>query len=155
MQSNKESNQKLIERFPFLMPRNRWTGAVPEDYDYSYTELDSMPNGWRKAFGKQMCEDIREELIRAEYLDQYRITQIKEKYGTLCWYDFGCTERMLRDIIPKYEHLSARTCIRCGILQQRFLLAGSVPTVILVLAKSVMPRDLLPLRNGSIETAAK
>ncbi len=43
MQSNKESNQKLIERFPFLMPRNRWTGEVPEDYDYSYTELDSMP----------------------------------------------------------------------------------------------------------------
>ena len=105
---------KLIERFPFLIPRNRWTGKVPEDYDYSYTELDSMPDGWRKAFGEQMCEDIREELVRAEYLDQYRITQIKEKYGTLCWYDFGCTERMLRDIIPKYEHLSARTCIRCG-----------------------------------------
>lgn len=48
MQSNKESNQKLIERFPFLIPRNRWTGKVPEDYDYSYTELDSMPDGWRK-----------------------------------------------------------------------------------------------------------
>ena len=78
MQSNKESNQKLIERFPFLIPRNRWTGKIPEDYD------------------------------------QYRITQIKEKYGTRCWYDFGCTERMLRDIIPKYERLSARTCIRCG-----------------------------------------
>ena len=31
----------------------------------------------------------RQELVRAEYLDQYRITQIKEKYGTLCWYDFG------------------------------------------------------------------
>ena len=102
MQSNKESNQKLIERFPFLIPRNRWTGKVPEDYDYSYTELDSMP------------DDIREELVHAEYLNQYRISQIKEKYGTLCWYDFGCTERMLRDIIPKYEHLSARTCIRCG-----------------------------------------
>mgnify|MGYP001260663766 CR=1 FL=1 len=95
MQSNKESNQKLIERFPFLMPRNRWAGEVPEDYDYSYTELDSMPDGWRKAFGEQMCEDVREELVRAEYLDQYRISQIKEKYGTLCWYDFGCTERML------------------------------------------------------------
>lgn len=73
-----------------------------------------MPDGWRKAFGEQMCEDIREELVHAEYLDQYRTSQIKEKYGTLCWYDFGCTERMLRDIIPKYEHLSARTCIRCG-----------------------------------------
>ena len=42
-----------------------------------------------------------------------------------------------------------------GTPQQRFLLAGSVPTVTLVLAKSVMPRDLLPLRNGSIETATK
>ncbi len=151
MQSNKESNQKLIERFPFLIPRNRWTGKIPEDYDYSYTELDSMPDGWRKAFGEQMCEDIREELVRAEYLDQYRITQIKEKYGTLCWYDFGCTERMLRDIIPKYERLSARTCIRCRTLQQRLLLAGSVHTVTLVLAKSVMPRDLFLLRNGSVE----
>jgi len=115
MQSNKESNQKLIERFPFLIPRNRWTGKVPEDYDYSYTELDSMPDGWRKAFGEQMCEDIRDELVHAEYLNQYRISQIKEKYGTLCWYDFGCTERMLRDIIPKYERLSARICIRCGV----------------------------------------
>lgn len=75
MQSNKESNQKLIERFPFLIPRNRWTGKIPEDYDYSYTELDSMPDGWRKTFGEQMCEDIREELVRAEYLDQYRINE--------------------------------------------------------------------------------
>lgn len=39
MQSNKESNQKLIERFPFLMPRNRWTGKVPEDYDYEVYAL--------------------------------------------------------------------------------------------------------------------
>ena len=38
-----------------------------------------------------------------------------------------------------------------GTLQQRFLLAGSVPTVTLVLAKSVMPRDLFLLRNGSVE----
>ena len=114
MQSNQEANRKLIERFPFLLPRNRWTDKVPEDFDYSYTELDSMPDGWRTAFGEQMCEEIREELVRANYLYQYRITQIKEKYGSLRWYDFGCTERMLREIIPKYDHLSARTCIRCG-----------------------------------------
>lgn len=42
-----------------------------------------------------------------------------------------------------------------GTLQQRFLLAGSVPTVTLALEKSVMPRDLFPLGNGLIETAAK
>ena len=89
MQRNKEENKRLIERFPFLMPHNRWTDEEPEDFDYSYTELDAMPDGWRKAFGEQMCEEIREELVRVDYLQKYRITQIKEKYETLRWYDFG------------------------------------------------------------------
>lgn len=110
---NKEKNKELVERYPFLMPHNRWTDKIPEDYDYSYTELDTMPDGWRKAFGERMCEEIREELESTDDLHRYRITQIKEKYGTLRWYDFGCTERMLHEIIPKYEHLSARTCVRC------------------------------------------
>ena len=151
MQSNKESNQKLIERFPFLIPRNRWTGKVPEDYDYSYTELDSMPDGWRKAFGEQMCEDIREELAHAEYLDQYRISQIKVKYGMTLAVQSGCFVTSSPNMSTYRRELASDV----GTLQQRFLLAGSVPTVTLVLEKSVMPRDLLPLRNGSIEAAAK
>ena len=57
---NIQENKELIKRYPFLLPRNRWTGEVAEDYDYHYTELDGMPDGWRIAFGKQMCEEIRE-----------------------------------------------------------------------------------------------
>ncbi len=114
METAKEQNKKLIERYPFLTPRNRWTGKIPEDYDYSYTELDAMPDGWRIAFGEQMCEEIREELLKAGCLEKYRITQIKEKYGSLRWYDFGCTDKMIQQIIPKYEKLSAYTCICCG-----------------------------------------
>ena len=151
MQSNKESNQKLIERFPFLIPRNRWTGKIPEDYDYSYTELDSMPDGWRKAFGEQMCEDIREELVRAEYLDQYRITQIKENMersvGMTLAVQSGCFVTSSPNMSAYLRELASDV----GTLQQRLLLAGSVPTVTLVLAKSVMPRDLFLLRNGSVE----
>ena len=101
-----QKNKALIERYPFLLPRNRWTGEVSKDYDYHYTEFDAMPEGWRIAFGEQMCEEIREELIRADYLDKYRISQIKEKYGSLCWYDFGATEKIHREIIPKYSKLS-------------------------------------------------
>ena len=112
--TTQDKNRKLIERFPFLLPHNRWTDEVPEDYDYSYTELDAMPHGWRIAFGEELCEEIREELIQADYLDKYRIAEIKEKYGALCWYDFGCTEKMDREIIPKYAEKSATTCIRCG-----------------------------------------
>lgn len=109
-----EENRNLVERFPFLLPRNRWTDEVPEDYDYSYTELDAMPEGWRRAFGVQLCEEIKAELVIAGYLNEYRIAQIKEKYGSLCWYDFGATEKILSEIVPKYERLSQRTCIKCG-----------------------------------------
>lgn len=109
-----EENRNLVERFPFLLPRNRWTGEVSEDYDYSYTELDAMPEGWRKAFGEQLCEELKAELVKAGCLNEYRIAQIKEKYGSLCWYDFGATEKILSEIVPKYERLSQRTCIKCG-----------------------------------------
>lgn len=61
-----------------------------------------------------MCEEIREELVRVDYLEKYRIAQIKEKYGYLRWYDFGGTEKMNREIIPKYTGRSKRTCIMCG-----------------------------------------
>lgn len=106
-------NKKLIERYPLLLPHNRWTGRVSEDYDYSYTELDGMLSGWRKAFGEQMCEEIREALIKADYLDEYRITQIKEKWGSLHWYS-GAAPQEVHDIVSKYEGTSQRICVNCG-----------------------------------------
>jgi hypothetical protein len=36
-----------------------------------------------------MCEELKQELIKFNYLDNYEITQIKEKYGSLRWYDNG------------------------------------------------------------------
>lgn len=39
------ANKKLIKEYPFLLPRNRWTGEVCSDYNYEYTELDAMPEG--------------------------------------------------------------------------------------------------------------
>ena len=40
-----KENKKLVKEFPFLLPRNVWTGEIISDYDYSFTELDSMPDG--------------------------------------------------------------------------------------------------------------
>ena len=82
----------------------------------TYTELDAMPSGWRKAFGIQMCKEIKHALLKAggkKALYKYRITQIKEKYGELCWYD-GFSYVDVQKIIQKYEYISARTCIECG-----------------------------------------
>lgn len=128
----RERNRELCEKYPFLIPTNRfsgkriteaenggyWPGApgeVPE-YDYEYTELDDMPEGWRNAFGEQLCEELKQALLDdggEEALNAYRIVQIKEKYGSLRWYDFGNTKKGY-EVIGKYAKLSRETCVGCG-----------------------------------------
>ncbi len=106
-------NKELVRKYPFLLPINLWTNDALDDYDYSFTELDAMPDGWRKAFGEQMCEEIAEVLRRENYLNEYRILQIKEKWGFLHWYDNGAPDGVNK-VISKYEKISERTCIKCG-----------------------------------------
>jgi len=112
-----DHNRWLCLMFPWLVPHNRWTDEEIEDFDYSWTELDAMPDGWRKAFGEQMCEEIQKLLKEADWVYKYRILQIKEKFGYLHWYDSSVPESIkerLNQIIRKYEDLSARTCFICG-----------------------------------------
>ena len=110
-----EKNKELIEKYPWLLPRNRWTGEVIKDYDYSFTELDDMPDGWRIAFGEQFCADIQHELdkLKPETAADFRIIQTKEKFGQLRFYTNWVTES-LDEVIRRYENLSERTCIKCG-----------------------------------------
>lgn len=158
----------LSLRFPFLYPRNRWTGLkynnwriiekmkrlwvestevgnsengyktiVTNRWKYfrhnvlkfwhdkvlqvlfwipDYNELDAMDSGWRHAFGIQMCKEIKEALLKAggrKLLRSYRVTQIKEKFGSNQWYDNGAPEDVHK-IVTKYEYISFRTCIDCG-----------------------------------------
>lgn len=121
-------NKKLCKRYPFLIPHNRWTDKViwkyrhDKDihtsisiYPYCFTELDNMEPGWRKAFGIQMCEEIRRDLIKHNFLNKYRIVEIKEKYGELRWYDGGIPiGSKVWDIIEKYSDISTHTCYICG-----------------------------------------
>lgn len=112
-----KANKKLVKEFPFLLPKNRYNNHVPHDYDYTYTELDAMPDEWRKVFGIEMCERIKKCLIKADYLNKYRISQIKEKYGTLCWYDMGVPVSISEEyynIINYYEDKSMLVCLDCG-----------------------------------------
>ena len=81
----------------------------------SYTELDAMEPGWRKVFGIQICKEIKKELKKHKFLYKYRISQIKEKWGYLHWYDNGVPKDCnVYDIIHKYAELSYKTCGECG-----------------------------------------
>lgn len=109
-----EKNKELIEKYPWLLPHNRWTDKVDEKYDYSYTELDAMPDGWLNAFGEDMCEEIQQALNElGEQANTFRIMQIKEKYGSLRFYTNWNTSK-ISNIIHKYEQISRYTCIKCG-----------------------------------------
>lgn len=113
-----EGNKKLIEEYPFLLPRNRFTGEVMEDYDYSWTELDGVetPVGWDLLL-LMLVEEIKQCLDKADYADKYRIMQVKEKFGSLRWYDNGAPKEIydeLQDIIGKYGVISEHVCHKCG-----------------------------------------
>ena len=113
----KIKNRKLCERYPFLKYHTQLGGEDLQGYDYDFTYLDDMPPGWKKAFGIQMCEELRDILIEGNYLDEYQVFQVKEKYGRLCWYDNGVPESIwdkYHDWLDKYEDLSKKTCIICG-----------------------------------------
>ena len=105
---DRNENRRLIEQYPFLLP---WG---TDSANFESTELDPMPTGWRIAFGEELCKEIMEELTRNNCVDSYRIIQIKEKHGVLRWYSQGGTERIHREIVPKYEKRSRRICIQCG-----------------------------------------
>lgn len=109
-----KDNERLIEEYPFLIRRD-WNGKVIENDEWTY--LNEMPDGWRIAFGEKMCQELKDILVRANYLDKYRVLQIKEKFGELCWYGSGVPEEIVEDynnLIRKYKNLSRFTCIKCG-----------------------------------------
>lgn len=111
----KMRNKKIVERYPWLLPRSVFTDKLPKDYDYSYSLAYCFPDGWRKSFFTEMHEEIREELIRCNYLDKFRVLQIKEKYARLCYYTNGIPrDCRVDEIIRKYEHISQYICIDCG-----------------------------------------
>jgi hypothetical protein len=107
-------NKKLLKRYPFLWPSD-WLGNPIQKrcYDYTWTWVDDMPIGWKKAFGKMLCEELRNELVKYHAMSSYKILQVKEKYGGLRWYDVGSVGNTTK-IIDAYSHLSENICIVCG-----------------------------------------
>lgn len=106
-------NRRLIRRYPFL--------ELPGG-GCSCTWLDSMPEGWKKAFGGEMVEELREILLKASEIDgvdwlrEYKVSDVKEKWGRLRW-DAAwpeCVDAEMREWSDKYEDLSWNTCVACG-----------------------------------------
>ena len=109
-----KKNYDLCIKYPFLVPRDMF-GEEDEDYDYSYTHLDSIPTGWRIAFGEQWASDVQSAInkLPEDERDKIYVLQLKEKFGQLRQYFSNYTDELI-DVFYKYEDLSERTCIGCG-----------------------------------------
>ena len=107
----------FLLKYPFYREYNRWHGKF---CGYAFTEYDAIPNGWRKAFGKQLSKDIKKAGKESRKRVGKRLSwkkmicwqQIKEKYGSLRLYASATQE--IQDVLGKYELMSEGYCINCG-----------------------------------------
>ncbi len=109
---------KLEPKYKWLRPRNRFSDELVYREDGSpWSEIEALPEGWYIAFGEKMIDELNDLLVKYDFVDKYRITQIKEKYGGLRWYDNGFPEAGIKEYyawLNKYELLSEKTCMVCG-----------------------------------------
>lgn len=117
-------NAILLSRYPFLSGMYNIERYQQENNTkdlFACNDYHSINAGWARRFGLELCEDIS-TLLRStsdpvKAFDYYHVEDVKEKYGTLRWYDGGYTVEIadaLEDLNMLYESLSERTCSYCG-----------------------------------------
>ena len=93
----------LLIKYPFL--------RVDETDDRTW--LDYFEPGWKKAFGIDFCEELKEALIKDNKLNSFAFIEIKEKYGMLDIFSQNAGNYASR-VLHKYESLSQFYCAQCG-----------------------------------------
>ena len=113
MNFTNEQRRHLIEKYPYLIPRNMWTGEVDPNYNYDYIRGEGeIPQGWRRLF-LMYCKAIHKPLRESNMIEKFQFSQIKEKYGTLRLYNFGLPQSIYY-LETIYECFSKYICQRCG-----------------------------------------
>lgn len=116
---NKIKNYFFLKKYPI------W-----KEYDLSYEEkflgysdtmYDWIPKGWRKAFGKELSNELMSECSKYSKTESwkniFRVSDVKEKWGRLI-ISATCTasdkDNKIFNILDKYEDISWNYCIDCG-----------------------------------------
>lgn len=116
LKNRKTQNKALIEKYPFLRPLNWQLGEI-DNYDYEFTEIDNLPDGWKDLHlkdGRFYLDALKDAMLLDKIdIDKARIIQMKEKWGRMVIYpsaEGDNTEKILSEI----EEISERTCCQCG-----------------------------------------
>jgi hypothetical protein len=108
---------KIIYNFFFCMKYPFYKVHLHYNNDkvtYTTTWYDSIPEGWRIAFGKQLSKDLKKVLKKDKALRSFQLGDVKEKWGGLRIYPLtGCSDEVF-ELLDKYEQLSFCYCQNCG-----------------------------------------
>lgn len=119
--NNKDNAAWWNDKYPFLRVSNNsvYPWLTEED-----SWADEIPIGWRDSFFENMCDELI--AVLGDYVNNFEIIQLKEKYGSMRLYWNWKDEDLLtgkqisnltsaiHDVISKYETISYHTCVRCG-----------------------------------------
>lgn len=81
-------------------------------YGFWHKNYEKMPEGWRKAFGKQLSNDLL-KIVKKCKLKNFGVIQVARSYGMLIIrYENGNT--LIDYLLRQYSMKSLGYCIYCG-----------------------------------------
>jgi len=96
-------------KYPWLKARHWETNKRISDTN----ALNNMPEGWKRAFGDILCEELDKAIREDGVLEEFTILQLKEKYGELRIYCAPMTDKVA-EVVRAFEIISRHVCINCG-----------------------------------------
>ena len=108
----KMHNKKLVKKYPWLAPRDYWSGKIDKNYDYTWINW-GWGKGWDIAFGQMYMDELGDAIKKSGLQKSFCILEVKEKYGQArCYTNTG--DKEIFSIIDKYETISEHVCMVCG-----------------------------------------
>lgn len=103
----KELDNKLVQKFPKIFA-DRYKSAQETCMCWGF----GINDGWFDLI-YSLCKCIQHYLDQKPKIEQVVAAQVKEKFGTLCFYYDGGDE-YIRGLVRMTEYLSGRICEICG-----------------------------------------
>jgi len=117
-----KTEKELLSLYPWLHPINVVTNQKIEfsQNDKLWTELFSLPVGWRIAFQDELVFEL-DNLLKESNIKDYIVLSIKQSNGKLDWRDNFKSHNVRKELKQKYDNLfvkysqlSSKTCMFCG-----------------------------------------
>lgn len=97
----KQKEKLFYKKYPFLKYNNTITNI-------------NIPIGWNKCFLTILLETLKEELIKQNLLNTYKIIELKEENGELLYRDNIEDNFEIKKIFLKFNYISKHVCYECG-----------------------------------------